>query len=243
MIAADSAEVVGFDNIESVCKVSALDNTFVVALTGISSSTTLGNHWRALDLASNAYSRVPKDPTETFQERFAAEWGKQLQIHLEQDFRVNHYSESLLEALDLKDKLAVGSVVGLTREHGVKVSTVRIRVQTPGPAKEGRTKVDVGTSQDEVGIKATGEIGIVMETMTEKTQRGKAWHAQLAEKSHTGGDDDATLAIGMVDLTIQHLPPKHAFGQTYRVVAGPIDAIRITSDGRIEWLRRKPACK
>lgn len=244
VIAADSAEAVGFDQIESVCKVGALGNSFVVALTGISSSTTLGNRWRALDLASDAYGKVPKEPAETLQERFAAEWGTQLQFHLEQDFKTHHYSKSLLRVLDLKDKLAIGSVVGLTKEHGVKVTTVRIRLKQLDSAKAGQTQVDIETTADEVGIKTTGEIGIVMETMAEKTNRGKVWHAQLTEKSHTSGDDnDAALAIGLVDLTIQHLPPKHVFGQTYRVVAGPIDAIRIASNGRIEWLRRKPACK
>jgi hypothetical protein len=239
VVAADSRTHTSTQYADDRCKVSALGNKMIFAAAGKTAHGPFDRPtkwtWDSHAIARSTFaSLLHKRSKNSLSLDVANAWASEVRKKLFQDLR-REPDETLSGVKD--DTLVTAMFASYTESGDISIVTVRITYRAT-QGKSPTTAFIIDRVMREPQLFSFGETAVFSEIIN-KTERGVAWKRELDSRFPKNGDYTAFLAIGVVELTAEHLPPKHFNGFSLVVVGGDIDALRLKRTGGTEWIQRK----
>ncbi len=225
---------------DGVCKISTFGNQLIVSLAGIKGH--MGEHgkfdWDVLAMARNVFRSLQVKPAPyDLPSKFATAWGEALKNQFTKELRIRSKETLANRAGYTDDGLASGLVIGRGREGAIEIYVIKL---TYSRSQSGLFSADYkATSFTPPGTITIGESAIANEILYRNTQRGTQWASEVAMENMNATDRlrNVIPIIRMVELSVKYLPFMGIDG-----VGGPVDAVKMTADGKINWIQRKPNC-
>jgi hypothetical protein len=244
VVATDSLGRVGNQYAKSVCKITAISEKLVVAVSGMAGRLGRGGRWD-FSLLAGAHEVsakfTAKDSTlSSFASLFTNAWATEGVNQFNHELRV-HPKQTTASSED--DVLASGIVIGLDGNGVLGVSLIKWHYKTLASGRK-ISYTTIEHRSDWPVFLAGGEAAIVSETYYSMTERGKHWKQELENtaKQLPASQWNTNIARGLVDLTIHNLPLKTVDGRLVPMVGPPIDSITIDRAGHIQWGEQKEEC-
>jgi hypothetical protein len=237
VVAADSRAYSGRVESDDSCKIRAFGGKLIFAVAGDAAdehTTRAELSWDSRTIARDLFFQLSKKITvEPMSIRLATAWGNEVKSKLKaeilRDRRIisdkssgEDLASALFASFDQNSPLIV--VVHITYSldpHGLinTQSSISNIYRSPQRIVLGHT--DLGA-----------EFG------TLSTPRSRQW----AESTPFSADQIATFAIRAVEFSIEYSPLDRFEGYTFRSIGGPVDAVRLSSESGVEWIKRKSNC-
>ena len=232
-VASDSRDIIEGKEFDDGCKVRAFGNDLIFAAAGIGGSihTTPGLSWDSRTIARNLYLRLSREPASVpMPIRLAYAWGNEVKEKLKfEAARNTDVISSKKPGSELTSALFAGFegnapliVVGaITYQSGFR-GAVDTQFAIQHIYREPQTVILGGSD-------VAAQFGSQVEH----------W-----EKSVPFSVDPlAAWPVSAIRFGINHSPSIISDGRTVKSIGGPIDAVRLTRDGGIQWIQIKPNCQ
>jgi hypothetical protein len=245
-VAADSRGIIGGqrDVDDNVCKISTLGNQLIVGLAGIKGHIESGGRWSwdVLAIAQNIFTGLKyKSTSDDLPYAFSVAWGKALENQFSRELRLRPNDTLANKSKDEGPTLASGIVTGRAKAGNIVIYIVKINYS---PLRSGQFSVHSElTPFAPPGTVTLGRAEISNEITSGVTARGIQWRNELTAQNMRSSARmrDAIPAIRIVELSISYLPIRPPL--TINDVGGPVDAVKLTPDGKIDWIQRKQYCQ
>lgn len=232
VIAADSRAkfVRGSPPDDTYCKIAAFRNHVIFSVTGPAAYISSGpadpiHSWSAIDEARSA-SQVGRQAVNASSETkmIADAWAKKIQTKWNSLYA--KYPDLVIKAAEHGKGLLTTGIFIVAKNKHLAFTTRGIRF-----SRDSRIPTSVEKASCETGhLCGSGETDVFLEFTRVTSQRAENERAEWLKRQ----DASAIMyAIRMVDLTIKYGPDD---------VGGKVDALEITSDGKIAWKQRKCNC-
>ena len=231
VIAADSREIHGNTYCDCSCKISAFGNKVIFTATG-RTTPGLDRQWNAYALAAKQFQTLTaKGTPERVAQRLASVWGESVKQEFER------LGDGALTGLD-NNYISSGLFADFEKDGTLLIVIAQITYER----RPAGTKISALTKLVDLslGNYSLGHADVINQLNATKTKETSEWMDQLQRKVRGSKDEVAAEAIGVVDLTIEHLS-KDMFdsnGSRFSVVGPPTAAVRLIRGKGVEWVQR-----
>jgi hypothetical protein len=246
-IVADSRDTISSGKIDDqYCKVVALGNKLLFALTGISgydSHTPLIETWGGVEEARKLFKAGHSNDIDTL----SAYWGQSMLHHFTKliKFDPQGLANNVTGAVPV---FVLGVFAGANEVGNLAVRVVVARCKDGVPTPCSLETIKHGTAVPtliQFSLEPTATMQLepfgMLETFVEfnkprekfSATESKQW-VSIPERMNIK-DRDMRRAMKFIDLTVAYHPKKE-------LVGGDIDAVELTRDGKVRWISRKANC-
>jgi hypothetical protein len=238
VIAGDSRSTDRSSKFDDRCKITALGHHLVFAASGFtaaSSSHGGPSAWDAHTIVRNIFLKLSRESDSSalpLPVRLADAWGIESQRKLELTFNWDRKALANAEGNELSE-----SVFAWFDRGKPFILTGRMKYDI-GP--DGHVYVSFDKKRPTEGSTSVmlGDGNMKRELDRQRSRRSRRWMKALP----VSRDPLATKTIGEVQFAIDHSRKILVGGKSIAVIGGPIDALRLTQDQGINWLKRKQGC-
>lgn len=231
---------------DSCCKIVALSNHVLVALSGIMDTCTVIESpcdWKGTDVAQEAFRNTQSTDAAELVQRLADTWSTKMSELLWKTY----FFQPKRAALEAPDNapLAAAFFIAIDRAGIIHCVAGQVSHETFATIRtwpETRTFPIPPPGHWSAPFMGNGA-PIVREFLSGGTKRADEershWVSAVAHGAGTA-EEMEHIAIRLVELTIRLMPPNK--GERKAGVGGPIDAAKLTPNG-VTWLRQKTDCR
>jgi hypothetical protein len=241
VVAADSRTHDGTRYVDNHCKISTFGNKVIFAAAGFTGEGPLAGpaYWSVQAIARRQFDRFSGKNARPYSVvAFANAWGKATEIKIQ---RLLDRHTITRETITDKSNVITNSVFAGFGKPG-KVSIVLANMLYETNKGRGISKFSVQQIVNEPG----GEEEMGHTEVVNQIQGGNLAlireMAQDRDRLPSGFDLLAFYMIEMVKLSIKHQAGVMINGIRVETIGGPIDAVRLSRSGGIEWINRKDNC-
>jgi len=222
---------------EDGCKVRAIEKRFIFATSGINAFEHIPdseNSWDGYQAPSTLANKVPADASDPVKVLVTL-WGEWMERHLNDELARN--PEPILRG-KRNDVLTYAMFAGLARQAGLTIYRAQLRCACSGTVKRAVLSIDPVALETSTMGRFGSEEGadIADELLYRKSERAREeiarWKIQL--NGVDKAEQEGAVTVWAAEFVVKYVRSEE--------IGGPVDAVEMTSDGRIRWIRRKPNC-